>query len=460
MLISVIIFIAMTTFVGFNIIVFIDRYNMLNAPEKIGLSYLFGLAAISLEMFVLGLFKINFSIIYILLPWVFFLLLNIIRHKEVMILPKKTFEVPFNTFEKVLAALLSFEIIYTFFRALMKPIEAYDSVSIWALKAKILYFAKTIPGDFFKMLGANFHGVHPDYPLLLPFSEVWFYTSLNSFNDYLVKIIFPMSFLAFLLIFYSLLKRITQNRQAALLFTFILASVKQFNDYATNGLADLQMAIYTFLTFVFLFIWAKYKKPAHLAISVISCVFAFWTKNEGSVTLLITVILLAGLFFTSRHDSMQRMRESRSIIFAIIALLLVFSLWFGFKAKMHIGSDVINRETLRTLKLSTVFKRFIPIGYEYQKHIFGFKKWNIVWILFLYMAARNFKKLFLKDNLYIMAPLAGILCAYTAFYLITPYDISWHLSKSASRLLIHILPLAVFFMALNVNIDKRGSQHV
>lgn len=452
MLLSLILFVIITTFVGFNIIMLFDRHNTFNWPERLGLSYLFGIAAVSVEMFIMGIFKIKFVTSYILLPWIFLFILNITlyRPQRIKILLKKSSIARFDIFEKLLFSLLSFNVAYTFFRALMKPVESYDSVSIWALKAKVLYMAKTIPADFFHRISASFHGIHPDYPLLVPFSEVWFYTFLGNFNDYLVKIIFPLNFLAFLLIFYSALKRITKNRKISLLFTFILVSIKQFNDYATIGSADLQMAIYCFLTFIFLFMWVKYKNTAYLTASVISCAFTFWTKNEGALILLIMLILLAVLLFTRKA---RKGFHKNSLLHPVFAILILFSLlagWSVFKARLGLENDVINTGTFTGLKQVDMCKRIIPIGYEYQKHIFGFKKWNLIWIAFLYFVIVRFKSLF-TDYWYIMAPIGGILLTYTIVYMITPQDIYWHLSTTASRLLIHILPLAVFFIALNIN---------
>ena len=456
MLLSLIFFVIITSFVGFNIIMLFDRKGVFNWPEKLGLSYLFGIGAITLEMFIMGLFGFEFVTTCILTPWIILFLLNVLRYHRlgrINTIFKESSGPPaskFDIFEKILLFLLSFQVVYAFFKALIKPIESYDSVSIWALKAKILYLAKTIPADFFHMISVTFHGIHADYPLLLPFSEAWFYTFFGNFNDHLVKIIFPLNLLAFLLVFYSVLKRITGKRKIALLFTFILASIKQFSDYATIGSADLQMAIYCFLTFIFLFMWVKYKRTPYLAASTLSCVFTFWAKAEGAVVFLITLTLLTSLFFV--RDLRERLtpKNFRYLVGAMLVLFILFASWLGFKASLGLENDIININTFKNLRVTGVCKRIIAIGYEYQKHIFGFKKWNIVWIAFLYFVIVRFKSL-LRDYRYIIIPVGGILLAYTAIYMITPQDISWHLSRTASRLLIHILPLVVFFIALNIN---------
>jgi hypothetical protein len=90
---------------------------------------------------------------------------------------------------------ISFEVLYVFFRTLIKPMESYDSIAIYALKSKIFYLEKIIPPDFFR----NFASFvpHIEYPLLIPLAEAGLYTFLGSLNDLLVKMIFPLYYAAF-----------------------------------------------------------------------------------------------------------------------------------------------------------------------------------------------------------------------------------------------------------------------
>ena len=99
----------------------------------------------------------------------------------------------------------------------------------------------------------------------------------------------------------------------------------------------------------------------------------------------------------------------------------------------------------------SAFKRSFAILYEYQRQAFGIKYWNLSWIAFIFLAILRFKKIFSEEDRYITIPIFFILLCYTAVYLITPQDIYWHLRKSAGRLLIHVLPLVIFYIAMRVN---------
>ncbi len=448
-------FILATSFVGLSIIMAYDREKKLSRIETVGLSYLFGIGAITIEMFLLGLFGVKFTTPVILLPWVAVFVVNMLLFRyskkkgTVPTLRVPAGQSPFFTRNDgmlfaITAALLAFVIAYAFFMALIKPMESYDAVAIWALKAKVIFLDRTISPGFFTAMGTKFQGAHPDYPLLLPLAEVWFYTFINNFNDHFVKVLFPLNFLAFLAVFYAFLKKALSNRLFAVIFTFILASIRQFSNYAANGYADMQMAIYASLTFLALYLWIKEKKQTYLWTAFFSCAFAIWTKNEGAVVFLGFILIAVIHIFT-------QIKNKKSGIIPIAALSILFISWVLFKASINVHNDVVNAGTFVKYDISGIFGRLGAILYEYQRQIFGVKYWNLIWIAFILLAVSGWKELFSEEYRYLTVPVFFILLCYTAIYFITPQDILWHLRTSASRLFIHFLPLAVFYAAIRIN---------
>ena len=134
---------------------------------------------------------------------------------------------------------ISFEVVYAFFRALVKPIEAYDAVAIYAIKSKIFYLAGAIPEEFFSRIAAIFP--HPDYPLNIPLAQTLGYWSMGVLNDQLIKLIFPLFFVGILALLYFAVRRFA-GRTYALVFAFLLASVPQFNAYAANAYLEVPLA--------------------------------------------------------------------------------------------------------------------------------------------------------------------------------------------------------------------------
>ncbi|NQT22637.1 MAG: hypothetical protein HQ579_04265 [Candidatus Omnitrophica bacterium] len=444
-----------TAFVGFNILAVLDKKKAIGNLECAGLSFLIGLGAISIEMFLIGAIGLKFRLSFILLPWIALFFFNLVFSRGCFT-RKSNFSIKrLSLFEQAIVGLLSFEVCYTFFRALIKPIEAYDSVSIYALKSKILYMAHTIPKDFFTEVLKPFHGVHPDYPLLVSMSEVWFYAFIGSVNDFLVKSIFPVSFLCFLVAFYFILKRFVKKRITALLFTFVLASIAQFNAYATIGVADLLLGVNFSLGLFYLCLWIKDKeKSAYLYISAMFSMLAVWTKNEGMI---LALIILFVLFL----DTVIRRSycDKGKLVLVSFYFVVVGAFIFGFisyKNSLGLVNENFNLSMINGENLLSGLRKIPLVLYEYQKQFFGFKKWNIVWVISLFLFISRFKESFKRDNLYATVPIILFFIGYTAVYMFSAVEIDFFLRKTTSRFFLHILPVLVFWIACITKQDNVG----
>ncbi|MCK4463836.1 MAG: hypothetical protein KAU58_05955 [Candidatus Omnitrophica bacterium] len=438
--------IFLTAFIGFNIVVFLDRKKLITPLEAIGLSFPLGIGVISVEMFIIGLFRAQLRTGLILTPWLVLIVYNYIFLRPYS-KNKLSFKInPLSGPEKIIFSFLSFEVIYTFFRALIKPIESYDSVAIHALKSKMLYLAGTLPRDFFTQVANNFHGAHPDYPLLVPMSEAWFYVFVNGFNDFLVKSIFPLCFISFLIVFYSILKKVLNNRPNALLFTFGLASIAQFNAYATIGAADLLIGIMFCLSFLYLYLWMKNcQNRTYLYISLIFSILTLWAKNEGLLLIAITLTTLF-LFLLRKGPGGNKeiLIPASGYFLTIIAITLG---WLGYGNFLGFVNENFNFSMISLKTFSSGLNRIPLILYEYQKHVFGFKKWNIIWIVLLVLLAARFKKSVKDDAFYITAVIFMFFIGYSLVYIMSTMDFNFLLTKTSSRFLLHILPVCIFWIA-------------
>jgi len=109
------------------------------------------------------------------------------------------------------------------------------------------------------------------------------------------------------------------------------------------------------------------------------------------------------------------------------------------------------------ISLKTLYSglnRIPLILYEYQKHVFGFKKWNIIWIVLLVLFAARFKKSVKGDAFYITAVIFMFFIGYSLVYIISTMDFNFLLTKTSSRFLLHILPVCVFWIACMTKEDN------
>jgi hypothetical protein len=434
-------------FIGYNIILIIFRKNLkeLMGLEQAALSYITGLSILGLEMFVLSFFGIDWSFRNMASPWIVITLINVAW------ITMGGFAVSFKTdgkpvlglIEKIFLGLIIFQIIFVTLKALALPIEAPDAVAIYAIKAKAFYLKGGIDRGI--LTDVSYKDSHQDYPLLLPLAECFVYRVFGFLNDHLVKIIFPLYFSSAIAIFYFILRRFIERR-GSILLAFMLSSVPQFAAFGTNGYADLLISCYYTAALLYLFVWMKERKPCYLMISALMSFSAIWTKNEGWMLFLVNAVVLTLFLMKDKAAVTKKVFIFAGYAAGVIMLILPFVI---FKNRLGLESDIISRDTLTPARMLGNIDRLGPIFYEYQKHLFGPKRWNLAWLAVLSVFILKAKEIFKDEKAYLALAIILCLTGYTAIYIITPHGLGWHLSTSASRLLLHFLPVGLFLFALS-----------
>ena len=441
---------AFVLLIGFSAISLACKNIFYSPLELAALSYGIGLGLVTVEMAALSFFSIKFNIFSLTIFWTPFITaaLLVSFKKNIFSFSQDTAAngKPLSLWEKFFISGITVEVFYAFFRALIRPIEAYDAIAIYGIKSKIFFLAKSIPQGFF----TNFKDFvpHIEYPLLIPLAETSFYTFLNSLNDVLVKILFPLYYLAILMVLYYVCRRFLE-RKTALLFIFLLATVPQFADYASNGYADLPLAFYCSTSIFYLYLWAREKENSFLILSLILSALGIWTKGEGLMFACINMLLVSVCVIRERKFS-KSAATYIVVLFAAVACYMFTTLkLFGTLPQ----SDFSKPGTAVQLKNLLDMKRISVILYQYQIQLFGPKKWNIALVLFVAGFILGFKKAFLKNIFAVTLAILLAFLGYTAVYMISP-DLQWHLEKSVSRLLIHFLPVVILWLALMFKEEK------
>ncbi len=362
---------------------------------------------------------------------------------------RRTVIAPFGWFEWLLIAAIAFELLRVFFRAWLLPMEAYDAVANWGLKAKAIFLAREIPKDFLR--NPHYQVFHPDYPLLVPLLESYVYRSAGNLSEASAKLVFPLFLTGSLGVLVTSLRRAGQSWQSCLLSCFLLVSIPYFSEQATNGYADVVVSFYFGAGSFYLYLWQTRDNRLFLAISALLTGFAGLTKNEGLVLSGIHLLWLAAALLSGAPVT----RRSRLASFGIYLCILTAVLlpWYLFTGSLNFRNDVINKEAFIAGLDGKILSRIGPILYHFQTQVFGPKNWNLVWLLFLAAVVLRWKILSRPPAVFLLLAVGMTLAAYTSVYLITPYtvppyDVTWHLRTSASRLLLHVLPQVVFLAAL------------
>jgi len=439
---------AATALVGYSVLRVILRGEECPFTEKLALSYGIGMGVISLQYLLYYFLKIRPAIFIILLPWVIVLSLSLFLGRPGTKRRSSKKRIKLSPMEMALCGGLGIEIFLSFFRSLIRPLASYDSIAIYAVRAKAIFLAGGIPQDFFSGITQSFP--NSSYPLMLPISEAWIYAFLGRVGDLAVKIVFPLFFLAMLAVFFYAVKEFF-GRKEAFIFTFILGTIPQLARFSTVGYADLILTFYFTSSFVYLFRWMKNLKTRHLALSGLLMGLALWTKTEGWAFFLSAILMLA--VFCTKAFRKDRRIFAKAVIFILIALMM------GLPWVFTVKNTGLRNEAYDLGSLSVTsffgsimnFERCPRIAYEFQKQFFGPKKWNILWIIFLALFFLNIKSVFKGDLLYPTLLLMLVMTGYAYSYLLMSLKegepINWYIGSSLSRRFIHFAPLAVYWIA-------------
>ena len=111
-----------------------------------------------------------------------------------------------------------------------------------------------------------------------------------------------------------------------------------------------------------------------------------------------------------------------------------------------LSNHTVNIRAFSNFKLENLW-RISSIMHAYQKQFFNIKSWNLTWILFIVSVFWAFARgmLFKKELRFLTIAIGLIFLAHSSVYIISP-GVKEDL-RTLSRLLLHFLPLVIFFIA-------------
>jgi len=448
-------------FIGYNLTYLVlGEKSESNWWEKIALSYGIGAGLLSLEMFLISSVGIPLTFGYIIIPWIPFLCFSIWKSNGRVLMgvhplnlkgisqprstPGNNRERVFSVLEKIVWAVIFFEVFSVFFAALIKPIFHWDPFVSWSFKAKIFFMDEAIRLDFFHDTTKDF--TFPDYPLLVPLTETWLFTSLGEWNDALVKVIFPLYYVCLLIIFYSALRR-SISRMGSVLFTLFLATMPRVLYYSSAGYAEIPLAYYYSVSVISLFLWINHGNKEYLPIAAIFAGFAGWTKYEGQILLLVVFFLL--VVFLLFHFRARLREKIHCLLIFLGIVILILSPWMIFKQLIGLHSEVVTSSTLNLSWITTHLGRLRPLGYAFLKTMLDTDKWNILWFALILATIFFWKRTFSSPTVYIFLSVVLPMALYAVGYLIVAWDIKWE--RSIPRYMVHFTPLSLFLLANQIS---------
>lgn len=292
-----------------------------------------------------------------------------------------------------------------------QPLSAWDARSIWFFHAKRIFFDGTATAQLDDYASWS----HNDYPILVPAMAASFGRLLGHWNEIFPKLaIFSTTAPIFLLM------GIVLNRPTiwALWFTAILLIA---GPELSNGYVDALLALYFGASLI---IATRIQSPGHpSALLVVETVLLtlltanlLLIKNEG----LPALALISLLAFIGPHG--KNILAACALAFIIYLLTWKIHVW-----NAHIQTDLLIQNPAQKFidRIQDLNSIQIILG-QFFRHS------GIILLGGLAFMSTLRRQLYLQGAL---IAIFGYALIIFVVYLMTPYDLNWHLTTSASRIL-------------------------
>jgi hypothetical protein len=327
-----------------------------------------------------------------------------------------------------------------FFR---EPLNAWDARSIWFFHSRMIYLSDGVNAQ----TGFNDPSIawsHPDYPTLVPSLAAQLMKAVGYWNEYLPKLSLLLLLVPAFLWLASLLQK---KKETVLLVAMVLGPLANVE----TGLMDGLLAIYAGFSLIWFHQWWQSRRTLDLANVYLSLGICLGLKNEGTVFVGIALFCMAAWILINHGSRLKVVTRSLWIPALGFVHLLI---WHHYKSNLQIESDL---HFLNSVGFQHVKERlFEGISLKHISNELLFSKRGIVGLLVFFGVAFFFQKSRQVRRLALMSISVSFLyfCVLFAVYLMTPYDLNWHLQTSATRTILPVLSTLTISLVILLNDDQ------
>jgi hypothetical protein len=323
--------------------------------------------------------------------------------------------------------------------SLYRPHGGWDALVVWNLRARFLFLGGEHWKDAFSTL--LYWPYHADYPLLIPanVARCWTYVGkVTQIAPSAIGMFFTFATVCLIFSSLSILKSKNQGYLAGITLLgttgFIILGVAQY--------ADVPLGFYFLATFVLLCFQDKLQKYYGISsLAGMMAGFSCWTKNEGLLFFATIIVVRLMVIILSRHKKMYITSTKYFVLGAMPVLVLLIY----FKTSIAPPGDLIaGQQVNHILEKILDNSRYLKISMVFVKYIF--KTLPLVFFLLIYPVyfGLGSDKLIKKNVLMSFCVLGLMLTGYYMIFIISPYNLAWHLDTSLWRLLIQLWPSFLF----------------
>jgi 4-amino-4-deoxy-L-arabinose transferase-like glycosyltransferase len=320
------------------------------------------------------------------------------------------------------------------------PHGQYDASATWNTHARFLFRGAQHWKQLVLMANA-------DYPLLVPacVARSW---ELLGRETQLIPILFSFLFTFATIGLVATSLTCLRGERQGLLAGLALLGTPFFIFHGASQYADVPFSFFLVATVVLLFLHAASPSETnYLVLAGMSAAAAAWTKNEGTLFLLL-LLLLYPLVAIWRKGKKQCGRE---LLALLVGAAPISSVLFAFKMFLASRNDVMSQQAIAsTIPKLLDLSRYHLVIHWFLLELPRFGLWNpyvampvlfVSYFLLLGICVR--KKEACATTLAVLLPILMSI-GYFFVYIISPFDLTWHLQSSLNRLLLQLWPLVVF----------------
>ena len=328
--------------------------------------------------------------------------------------------------------------------SLKDPHGQFDAFANWNLCARFLYTGGQYWKNFASRADAN-----TDYPLLLPASVARSWEFIGR-ETQLVPIGFALlfTFATIGIVLFSI-SRLRSERQG-LLAGLILMGTPFLIAHGASQYADVPQSFFFVATIALLFFHAESPSQRYfLILAGMAAAFSAWTKNEG-ILFLVLLFFLHFVVTTLVKGTKSWASEVAALLMGAVPVSLVI---FIYKVRVATsnGAMVDHIPGSMVHKLADL-ARYHLVTNRLARELFSFGGWSpnlgrvipvLLFFYFLLLGMSVRKKDVAATVMALLLPLS-VLVGYFFVYILSPYDLAWHLDTSLNRLLLQVWPVAIF----------------
>jgi hypothetical protein len=286
---------------------------------------------------------------------------------------------------------------------------------------------------------------HPDYPLLLPatIARCWYYAGKETqFVPILIAMLFTFATVALLISTLTFLRDRTQGLIAGI----VLLGSSNFIVLGAMQVADVPLGFFFLATIVLIAIQDKFPDNTRLSLLAgMMAGFSCWTKNEGLLFLIIILAIRTFIVICFNRSRLYIKQIANMIIGT--GMILIVVIWY--KIMLAPSNDIMSAQNINGVIDKIVSNtNYSIIIRSFFFGIFDTMPLVLLLIIYFFCLKMHIEKAANRIVLTSVLVVSLMLAGYFFIYLITPFDVTWHLQTSLSRLLLQLWPslLFAFFM--------------